>query len=150
MGVRLMEGAFVTIQEIAERWGLGVTERQALLEKKAAPEFAQLGDATRQARLRATLQRRAAYDVVHEEVNRFKGPAPHQSRPPRRGVLGLTAKQFENASAKRAAFDVAEAAKPAKPAPAQGGNCRRVQEDQGWTRWSTGSWTCGSSGKRGA
>ena len=32
-------------------------------------------------------------------------------------MLGLTAKQFEKATAKREAFDVAEAAKPAKPAP---------------------------------
>ena len=56
-------------------------------------------------------------DVVHEEVNRFKGPAPHPNPSRTRGVLGLTAKQFEKASAKRAAFDVAEAAKPAKPAP---------------------------------
>ena len=112
-----MENTFVLVQEIAKRWGLGYAERLAVLETQAAPAFAQLGDATRQARLRANLQRQAAYDVVHEEVNRFKGPAPHQNQSRTRGVLGLTEKQFEKASAKRAAFDVAEAAKPAKPAP---------------------------------
>ena len=114
-----MSEEFVTVQEIAERWGLDINERLALLEKEAAPDLAQLGDTTERAdRLRATLQRQAAYDVVHDEVNRFKGPAPHPNRSRTRGVLGLSAKQFEKASAKRVAFDVAEAAKPA-PTPAR-------------------------------
>ena len=113
-----MDDTFVTVQEIAEQWGLGYAERLAVLETEAAPEFAQLGDATRQARLRGTLQRQAAYSVVWDEVNRFKGPTgPHPNRSRTRGVSGLTAKQFETASALREAFDTAEAAKPAKPAP---------------------------------
>ena len=59
-----------------------------------------------------------SYDVVWDEVQtRFKGPGPHQNRARTRGVLGLSAKQFEEASALREAFDTAEAAKPAKPAP---------------------------------
>ena len=70
-----MEDTFLTVQEIAEKWGLGYAERLAVLETEAAPAFAQLGDAKRQARLRATLQRQAAYDVVCDEVNRFNGPA---------------------------------------------------------------------------
>ena len=112
-----MEDTFVTVEEIAERWGLGYAERLAILEDEAAPDFAQLGDATRQARLLATLQRRAAYDVVHDEVNRFKfkGPAPHPDRSRTRGVLGLTGKQFEKATVQREAFDIAEAAKPPPP-----------------------------------
>ena len=113
-----MSEEFVTVQEIAERWGLGYAERLVVLETEAAAAFAQLGDADRQARLRATLQRTAAYDVVYDEVNRFNGPAPHPGRSRERGVLGLTEKQFEKASAKREAFDIAEAAKPA-PTPAR-------------------------------
>ena len=96
-----MSDTFVTVQEISERWGLGYAERLAVLEDQAASAFAQLGDATRQARLRATLQRQAAYEVVYDEVNRFKGPAPHPNRARTRGVLGLSAEQFEKASAKR-------------------------------------------------
>ena len=84
-----MADTFVTVQEIAGRWDLGYAERLVVLEKQAAKAFAQLGDATRQARLRATLQRTAAYDVVHEEVNRFKGPAPHPNPSRTRGVLGF-------------------------------------------------------------
>ena len=114
-----MSEEFVTVQEIAERWGLGYAERLAVLETEAASAFAQLGDADRQARLRATLQRTAAYDVVCDEVNRFEGTAlPHPNRSRTRGVLGFTTKQFEKASAKREAFDTAEAAKPA-PTPAR-------------------------------
>ena len=118
------DNEFVTVQEIARRIAWPKTSGSsapliAILfwKHRLLLALAQLGDATRQARLRETLKRQAAYDVVHDEVNRFKGPAPHPNRARTRGVLGLTAKQFEKASAKRAAFDTAEAAKPAKPAP---------------------------------
>ena len=47
-------------------------------------------------------------------------------------MLGLTAKQFEKASAKRAAFDVAEAAKPKKPAarrPVTAAEFKKIKAD---------------------
>ena len=40
-----MSEEFVTVQEIAERWGLGYAERLVVLETEAAAAFAQLGDA---------------------------------------------------------------------------------------------------------
>ena len=77
-----MENTFVTVLQIAERWGLDAED---------------------------------ARTSVWEELSRFKGPSPHQNRARTRGVLGLSAKQFEKATALREAFDAAEAAKPVKP-----------------------------------
>ena len=74
---------------MAELWGLDYTVRQSELETQAASELAQLGDATRQARLRATLQQQAAYDIIFEEANRFKGPAPHQNQSTNAWRVGL-------------------------------------------------------------
>ena len=115
-----MSEELVTVQEIADRWDLGYGDRLIFLETQAAQAFDQLRDDTRVERLRATLQRQAAYDVVCDEINRFEGTAlPHQNRSRTRGVLGLDREgSFEKATAKRAAFDTAEAAKP-PPTPAR-------------------------------
>ena len=61
------------------------------------------------------IQRQAARDVVWDEIGKFKGPAPHPNKSRTRGVLGLTAKQFEKANTMREAFYAAQAAKPKKP-----------------------------------
>ena len=66
-------------------------------------------------------------------------------------MLGLTAKQFEKASALRKAFDTAEAAKPAKPAPAPAGNePPSFRQYQGEARQEFGFIDLYASVKRGA
>ena len=65
----MMDDTFVTVQEIAKLWGLSYGERLVVL---GCLTFAQLEDATRQARLRGTL-RQAAYDSFTKRSTGSRG-----------------------------------------------------------------------------
>ena len=83
-----MSDTFVTTQDIIEQWGFSGTD------DPNGPESA-----------------------VMTLLRKIKAPALRRHPSGQRGVLGLTAKQFAKANILRDAFNKAEAAKPAKPAP---------------------------------
>ena len=83
----MMSQDFVPIQDIIEQWG-----------------FSGFDDPN------------GPTSAVMTYLRKIKAPAL-RGHPSKRGVFGLTVKQFEKANALRDAFNKTEAAKPAKPAP---------------------------------
>ena len=99
-----MSDTFVPIQDIIEQWGFSGSDDP-----------------------------NGSTSAVMTYLRRIKAPAL-RGNPDKRGELGLTAKQFEKATAKREAFEKAEAAKPAKPAPRRPVTAAEFQKDQGGQR----------------
>ena len=97
-----MNDTFVTTQDFIEQWGFSGSDDP-----------------------------NGPISAVMTFLKKIKAPAL-RGHPSKRGVLGLTGKQFEKASALRAAFNKADAAKPAKPAkrrPVTAAEFKKIKAD---------------------